>query len=208
MPEFDFFVGGIEDGMIELLWQELGAAADPPGYLNQIAAYSGELDEGTLKRFVNELTPRFPLMLVTYGDGDDKLMPATSPAYGEPRIFQHGCTFSVFCCSDDARGEADQRHGVYEMLADARKHLAGRQLRKLNGADQVLLTLEPLRISGVEYLARLPGLTAYVQHFDTYFKWTEPDRRVAGQPVDSLIFDVTPLNAPGAPGELPGVVSE
>jgi len=207
MPEFDFFVGGIEDGITEILWAALGSAAEPPGYLNEIAMYGGELDEKVLKQFIDELTPRFPLMLVTYGDGEDDLAPATAPVFGEPRIWRHDCTFSVICCSDDARGETDQRRGVggaYQMVADARRLLAGRQLKK----EGTLLTFEPLRPSGVEYLARLPQLTAYSVHFDTYFKWTEPDRRAAGIPVEGLIFDVTPLGGPTRPGGKPGVIFE
>lgn len=211
MPGFDFFVGGIEDGIIELFTSLLSVQADPPGYLKTVTTYGGELDETTLKKFVEELTPRFPLMLVCYGDGNDRLVPATSPAANEPRIWQHDCTFTVIACSDDARGELAQRRGavnrpgVYQMIADARDLLAGRRFRRALGSEQVLLTCEPLRPAGVEYLARLPQLTAYAQHFDTYFKWTEPDRRPAGRLVDELIFDVSPLNEESGPGGLPGV---
>jgi phage gp37-like protein len=214
MPGFEFFVGGIEDGIIELLTSLLSVKADPPGYLKNIASYGGELDESTLKKFVEQLAPRFPLMLVCYGDGDDRLLPATSPALDAPRIWQHNCTFTVIACSDDARGDSAQRRGteakpgVYKMIEDARELLAGRRFRRAIGNEQVLLTLEPLRPAGVEYLARLPQLTAYAQHFDTYFKWTEPDRRAAPRPVDDLIFDVTPLNAETEPGGLPGTVLE
>jgi len=211
MPGFEFFVGGIEDGIIELLTALLGVQADPPGYLKTVATYGGELDESTLKRFVDQLAPRFPLMLVCYGDGDDRLAPATSPAANQPRIWRHDCTFTVIACSDDARGELAQRRGainrpgVYKMIEDVRELLAGRRFRRPLEDEQVLLTYEPLRPAGVEYLARLPQLTAYAQHFDTYFKWTEPDRRSTSRAVDDLIFEVSPLNDEGGPAELPGV---
>lgn len=213
---FDFVVGGIEDGIIGLLQSAL--LLPPPqgaGYLKQIASYGGELDAQTLRKFIDELAPQFPLMLVAYGDGDDKEMPATAPVFGEPRIFRHDCTFSVFCCTSDARGDQAQRRGaaagvgVYQMLADVREAVAGYQFRRENAAhDMVLLNFEPLKPAGVEYVARLPGLTAYVQHFDTYFKWTEPDRRAVGTVVQNLFFDVVPLNLESGPGSLPGVTSE
>jgi len=214
MPGFEFFVGGIEDGIIELLTNLLSVKADPPGYLKTVATYGGELDESTLKKFVDQLAPRFPLMLVCYGDGNDRLLPATSPALGEPRIWQHNCTFTVIACTDDARGEQAQRRGalnnpgVYKMIGDARELLAGRRFRRALEDEQILLTLEPLRPAGVEYLARIPLMTAYAQHFDTYFKWTEPDRRSAPRFVDNLIFEVSPLNSEVGPGELPGVLLE
>jgi hypothetical protein len=203
MPEFDFFVSGIEDGIIAVI----SGLKTPTGYLKTIDSYGGELDEKTLKSFVDQLAPMFPLVLVAYGDGDDVLSPVTSVALGEPRVFRHDCTFSVICCSDDARGETRQRKGtagVYKMLADTRKLLAGIRFRK----EGELLTLNPLTPNGVEYIARLPGLTAYAAHFETYFKWQEPDRRDPDVEVTELIFEVDPLNAPTGPGGLPGVLIE
>jgi hypothetical protein len=92
------------------------------------------------------------------------------------------------------------------MISDARDALAGRQFRKANGDDQILLTLEPMRLAGVEFIARLPQLTAYVQHFDTYFEWTEVDRRAAGTPVSDLIFEVSSTGERRDPGHKPGVI--
>lgn len=231
MPEFDFIVGGIEDGIVALLRLLYGARDDNPGgYLKEIATYGGELDEKQLKQAVDQLSPMFPLMLVAYGDGVDKQMPPTSSAMGEPRVWQHDCTFTVMAVTDNARGEAEQRRGsvgdagVYRMLADIRSALAGvKFLSRVAGdseqivvmvpnkqlaAGDVLLNLEPLRPSGVEYIARLTGLTAYAQHFDTYFKWTEPDRRAPGSQVEELILDVTSLNQATEPGGKPGVKLE
>jgi hypothetical protein len=223
-------VKGTEDGIIALLTYLYKRRDDnPAGYLNEIASYGGELSEKTLKEAISQLTPRFPLMLVSYGDGVDKEVPATSPVLGEPRIWRHDCSFSVICCDDDARGEEERRRGAvgspgaYQMIDDVRDALAGVSFAKrvVDDVEQivrrvpnrkpldgdVLLNLDPLRISGVEFIAQMEGLTAYAQHFDTYFKWTEPDRRAAGTPVEELIFDVTPQgDGSDKSGALPGVL--
>jgi hypothetical protein len=208
--DFHFYVAGIEDGFIEVLQAAVGG---PDGYLNEPAtAYGGELDEKTLKQFIDELTPRFPLLLVSYGEGDDTLMPATSPAFGNPRTWRHDCTFGVICCDDNARSERDQqrgdasvgRPGVIKMISDVRDALGGLRLKQ----ESELLTFEPLRVAGVRYLARLPGLTAYIADFDTYFEWTEPDRRQAGTAVTGIDFEVTANMQRGPVSQLPGVISK
>lgn len=220
-------VKGTEDGIVALLNLLYRRRNDnPDGYLNDdVMTYGGELnDEGTLRRFIDELAPRFPLMLVAYGDGIDKEVPATSTVLGQPRIWRHECSFAVFCCDDNARGEEERRRGsiggpgLYQMIDDVREALAGvsfarrgeqivrRVPNQKPQVGDVLLNLDPLKISGVEWLARLPGLTAYAQHFETYFQWVEPDRRVAGTAVEELVFDVTSLNNETSPGGLPGVI--
>src|SRR5260370_10996933 len=207
--DFEFYVGGIEDGLMQVLRAAHGGA---DGYLKDIGTYSGELDEKTLKQFIDQLAPRFPLMLIAYGEGADELMPATSSAFGEPRIFRHDCTFGVICCDDNARGETERRRGdgsatapgVIRMLSDTREDLGGLQLRK----EGELLTLNPLTVAGVRYLARLPGLTAYIQDFDTYFKWTERDRRGATHAVEDLSFEVRSTSGTSEPGRLPGVIAK
>jgi hypothetical protein len=227
MPSFDFHVSKIEDGIQALLTARyLKAPGNPDGYLKAIAAYGGDLDEKVLREFVTQQTTKFPLALISYGDGEDQLQPATSTALGQPRTFRHLCTFSIIHCSNDARGEKQQRAGVYQMLSGTREALSGvvlvwrpgetegsgqivsRVPNQRKAVDDVLLNVEPLRPTGVQYLARLQDMTAYAQHFDTYFDWTEPDRRAAGVPVEDLILDVTPLNGSSEPGELPGVEIE
>lgn len=226
---FEFYVGGIEDGIIAVLEAAVGGA---PGYLKEIGTYSGELDEKTLKAFIDQLAPRFPLMLIAYGEGEDVLSPAVSSAFGQPRIFRHNCTFGVICCDDNARGETERRRGdgtatapgVIRMLSDAREALGGLQLWKAGDEFEYgiaeygsavpgvpgkeLLTFDPLTVAGVRYLARLPGLTAYIQDFDTYFKWEEPDRRGKATKVTNLNFEVGTTNQPGQPGGLPGVTGK
>ncbi|HKO43335.1 MAG TPA: hypothetical protein VJU84_08595 [Pyrinomonadaceae bacterium] len=213
MPGFNFFVSGIEDGMLQLL-NTLSVKADPPGYLKTIDSYGGQLDESTIKKYLEQLVGSLPLALVSYGGGEEVLSPAVAPVFGEPRIIEHRCTFGIIWCSGDARGEKAQRtgpYGVYRMIEDGKNLFGGRQFRR-NDPDNddapTLLTLDPLTEAGIDFVARLPGLTAYMQHFDTRFKWTEPDRRVAGIGVDELIFDVTPLGEASEPGGKPGVILE
>jgi phage gp37-like protein len=209
---FSFYVGGIEDGMIALLTPLLNGTN---GYLKTLETYGGELDSELLYEFISQNAPEMPLMLVCYVGGKDELQPAFSPVLGEPRIFKHDCTFAVIVCTNDARGEQAQRRGVtgavgaYEMLSDVRELLAGRRFRKADGEEQIMLTLDPLTLAGVRSIDRMPQLTAYAQHFNTYFKYVEPDRRLPGTPVQSLIVDVEPLGeAPKAAMNLPGVTFE
>ena len=225
--EFDEVVGGIEDGIVALLKHLYARPDHPDGYLNEIASYAGELDEKKLKEAIDRLSPMYPLVLVAYGEGADVENPATAAVLGERRIWQHNCTFSVIAVTANARGETEQRRGsvgdvgVYTMIADVRSALTGVRFAK-RGDDQivlmtpnrplpdgdVLLNLEPFRPVGVFHMARLEGLTAYAAQFETYFKWTEPDRRAANTPVEDLIFDVTTLNSASGPGQLPGVETE
>lgn len=209
--DFEFHVGGIEDGIIAAL----GALSrDAGGYVKQIASYGGELDTELLRRAAGDLVMRFPLLLVAYGDGEDAPMPATSTAFGASRIIEHRCTFTVFCCNDDVRGERARRRGtgngigVYRMVADVHRTLADLQLYAERDGERVLLNTQPLTPAGVEFVARLPDVTVYAVHFDTTFKYLTSDRSTAGQAVRDFIFDLDVLRGPGDTGRLPGVVLE
>jgi phage gp37-like protein len=222
--EFNDYVGGIETGILGVLITELLKSADHPDrYLKEIGAYNGELDEKTLRANLEELQSRMPAMLVAYVDGNDQMMPATSPVGGQPRSFRHDCTFTVICCAEDARGRTAQKQGapggtgVYRMIADVRSKLGGLWLirrgeqivtragdRRLQDGEQ-LLTFSPLTIAGVDYLARLPDITCYGVSFETYFNWTEPDRRGAGTAVSELAFEVASTGSAEDQGALPGV---
>jgi phage gp37-like protein len=210
MPEFDFFVGGIEDGIIQALKTSYGV---PGGYVKAVSSYGGEIDAAALQAFIAQYAPQFPLMLVSYGQGLDKQIPVLSPAFNEPRIWQHECTFGVICCSSDARSEQIRRRGiagsvgVYKMLGDVRRALAGLRLATTD-TPPVMLTFEPLMLQGTEWLVRQPELTAYVQNVKTYFKWTEPDRSVATHAVTEFDFSVVSNNDAKEPGRLPGVIIE
>lgn len=209
MRSFEFHVGGIEDGIIAALRAAVGTGA-PAGYAKTIASYGGQLDADHLKKALSDITPMMPLFLVGYGDGEDVQSPATAPVPPTlPRYFRHDCTFTVFCCTDDARGEKARRRGktgVYRMISDAWETLGGLQFVALDGQEQVVLNPEPLRPAGVDYIARLPNLTAYAVHFDTWFKHATPDRSVTGPLVQELIFDVENQYQKGEPPNLPGVI--
>ena len=224
--EFDTHVGGIEIGILGVLISKLLKNSEHQDrYLKEIGLYNGELDEKTLRETLHEMQSRTPAMLVAYIDGEDKLMPATSPVMGQPRTFRHDCTFTVICFAEDERGRTEQKHGaaggspgVYRMIADARRELGGlwflrrgENVRAREGDEKLLdgdelLTADPLTVAGVDYLARLPDITCYGQNFTTRFNWTESDRR--GDPIDvsELIFDVQSLNAGEDVGALPGVI--
>jgi hypothetical protein len=213
--EFDEFVGGIEDGICAALTP---LKTSEGGYLKTLGFYGGELDAETLRAFVRENSPNFPLVLVSYTDGEDVYSPPVAVAFDQPRIVEHRCTFSVIGCADDARGDKARRRGaaggvgLLKMMADVRAALAGLRLRaevidpETEETDNVLLTLDPLTLAGHEFIARMPQMTAYAQHVTTRFKWREPDRRAAGTPVSELIINVTP-SPPSRPYKpnLPGV---
>ncbi len=177
-PEWDYQVSGIENGILQVLTSALSGQA---GYVRTVTPYNGEIDSKRLREAIEDLLPTFPLMLVSYTDGDDDPSPAESPVAGASFVINHKCTFSVICCSDDARGEGVRKLGVYKMVADARRLLSGLKFSRLEGTESVLLNELPLTPSGVEYIARLPELTAYAQHFDTNFRYETPDRRVTVQ---------------------------
>ncbi len=210
MRDFDFYVGGIEDAILTLLESEMRSLG-----VKTFATYSGELDTENLKRALGELSPKFPLVMVSYTDGRDLQQPVTSPVFGLSRTFKHECSFAVICASNDARGDKARRRGkligarkfgVYQMLAKAREILSDLQLKISDGDTEELLTYQPLVPSATEFIARIPEVTAYAQIFDTYFKWETRDRSVAGIPVSSFTLDVDSLNEPEIPANnLPGV---
>lgn len=201
---FDFFVLNIEAQMIQTLKNAVGTQAQG-GYVKTVTTYSGELDAEQLKKALASLTPQMPLMLVSYEDGEDVESPPTAPLPGVPRVFKHDCGFAVICVSNDARGENERRASIYKMIADVKRALDCIQLKALDGSETVLLTLDPLKPAGVSYIYRLPNLTAYGVHFETYFKYITPDRTVQGPLVQELIFEVENTFEKGE-SNLPGVV--
>ncbi len=213
MLDFDFYVGGIEDAMLQSLEAEMRELG-----VKTFATYSGELsDPDTLKKAIAALAPKFPLVMVSYTDGKDVQLPATFPAFGAPQIYQHECSFAVICASNDSRGEKSRRRGVgtakigvYQMLAKVRDILSNLQiyanLQTTGEPDErVLLTLKPLVPSATEFIARIPEVTAYAEIFDTYFKWQTRDRRQSGTAVSQVIVNVERTNTPTElPENLPG----
>jgi len=214
VPGFDFFLGGIEDGIIGALTQATAVAHG--GYAKTIAPYSGQMDSEMLRKALSDLLPSMPMFLIAYADGKDVESPALARLPNSLRVFKHECTFTVIAVSDDARGETQRRRGttnaaqpgVYKMVADVHATLDCIQFKKTDPATSlpVLLTLDPLQPAGLEYLARLPDLTAYAVHYDTYFKYVvEPP--APGPLVQELIFEVDGQEQFGTtvPGE-PGVI--
>lgn len=211
-PDFDFYIGGIEDAMIKKLEETMKESLG----VKKFALYSGELSDPTqLKSAIGALTPQFPLVMVSYADGEDTDHTKTSPVKGESNVYRHDCTFVVICASNDSRGIEAQRRGkagTYKMLAAVRKHLSGLIIKAIYKADEnsagveVQLTLTPLKPLANEFIARLPNMTAYAVPFETYFKWSTVDRTETGTAVSEIILGVESLNTSSGQSEnTPGV---
>ncbi|MET0626570.1 MAG: phage protein Gp37 [Pyrinomonadaceae bacterium] len=207
---FSFKVGGIEDGMVAALKEYCAS------YRPDVATYGGELDTKNLREALDSLSARFPLYLVSYGDGEDKLLSPLGPEIGAPREYLHGCSFSVICCDDNARGEAERRRGatghvgVWQMIEDAQTALTRMQfvavIRREGEADEtVVLNTEPLNPAGIEHITQLPELTAYAVHFDTAFVYSTPDRRQPGAAVQEIEIEIFPSDH-GSNSSRPGVL--
>lgn len=207
---FEFFAGGIEDGILEVL----EGVMKPLG-VRTFSTYSGELDSDNLKKAINDITPNFPMIMVSYTDGTDKPMPATSSIPGRSLHFRHDCSFAVICVVDDARGETARRRGkpigskkigVYSMMAAVRNTLSGLQLITMVEEERVILTNGLLTPVANEFIARVPQMTAYAVIFETYFQWSSPKRGEAGTQVQQLVLGVESLNSPSeANSNTPGV---
>ena len=194
---FSFKVAGIEDGMVAAL-KEYCAEYKP-----DVATYAGELDAKNLREALDSLTVRFPLFLVSYGDGEDKLLSPLGPQIGAPREYEHRCGFSVICCDDNARGEEARRKGttgrigVWQMIEDAQAALLRMQFvaiiqREGEDDEKIVLNTEPLNPAGIEHIAQVPELTAYAVHFDTAFVYLTPDRRTLGGQVLEIEIEIFP----------------
>lgn len=211
MRDFEFYVGNIEDGILQLLEAQL-----KPLGVKTFVTYSGELDTETLKKAISTLTPKFPLIMVSYTDGDDVQDPKTAPILNKPMHYRHDCSFAVICASNDARGENARRRGketlgrkigVYTMLSKVRDTLSGLRLAKMDGDEKVTLTHSPFKPSGIQYIARVPSITAYATVFDTYFRFSTLDRQETGEQVSELVLGVESRNAPSdAKTNVPGVI--
>jgi hypothetical protein len=218
--DLHFYITGIQDGLKAVIEAAHGGAQ---GYLNAIEVYGGPRDDIAIIDFIAQLTPRFPAALVVFGDTAKKLDPATSPAFGEPRTFRVDCVFTVICCDDNMRGEVDRQRGdatspgVIKMFSDANETLSGLLFVRRGNATvaieggllpgDVLLTDEPLTPAGERFLD-LPGVTAYASDFETYFHWTEPDRRGVETAVTELDLEFEVMGGEQLSGQLPGVTIE
>jgi phage gp37-like protein len=217
--DLHFYITGIQDGLKAELEAAHGGAQ---GYLNAIEVYGGPPDDNAIHDFIAQQIPRFPAELVLFGDTVKKLDPATSPAGGEPRTFRVDCVFTVMCCDDNLRSEVSRQRGdaaspgVIKMFSDVGETLSGLQLARRDDATvavvpgkqlpdgDVLLTEGPLTPTGERYL-ELPGLAVYATDFETYFHWTEPDRREAETAVTEIEIEFAGTGGARLPGQLPGV---
>lgn len=184
-------------------------------YKPDVATYAGELDAKNLREALDSLTVRFPLFLVSYGDGEDKLLSPLGPEIGAPREYEHRCGFSVICCDDNARGDEARRRGasghvgVWQMIEDAQAALLRMQFVAViqhGGEDneKILLNTEPLTPTGIEHIAQVPELTAYALHFDTAIVYTTPDRRTPGGHVSQIEIEIFPSSR-GTNTSRPGI---
>ena len=210
--DFEFYVGGLETAILALL-KNGNADINQAGMtgVKTFATYAGELDRDKLIEALKALSPRFPLVLASYGSGADKRKAATGMLPGEPIENEHHCGFVVIVACNDLRGEQARKTTAYKMIAEVRQLLGGVQFEiAIDEEDEAEpLNHAPLALAGVETIGRLPDLTAYAAHFETMFhEWT-PDRRVviAGR-ADEILLGIEPSveneNLPSAEN-LPGI---
>jgi hypothetical protein len=233
---FDFYVTGLEDGMIAALQHSCLWA-------KTVTTYAGELDEVAIREGLARLVNRMPLILVTYGQGEDVQAPGVGAiaasftpgtlastlerqggpiaiANLKPRVFQHNCLFSAIIVSNDTRGELARRRaktetgatipgaiGLYQMMGEVKAAVDDLQFYVIDPtADKpVRLNTQPFKPVAVDYMAKLPDITAYAVHWETAFKYRTPDRTPQYPKVKDLIVDVTNTESfdnthPGAPG--------
>src|SRR5205085_2393744 len=212
---FSFHVGGIEDSMVKALKDYC------TDYKPDIGTYGGELDAKNLREALSQLESRFPLFLVSYGEGKNVLRSPLGPEIDAPREYKHDCSFAVICCHDNARGEQARRRGdgreigVWDMIEDALTALSRKRFVATVGDEKIVLNQEPLnpasdpesRAPDIEYIAHLPELTAYAVHFDTWFIWATPDRREDGTSVQEIEIEIFPSSG-RTNHDRPGVVIE
>lgn len=207
MPDldFEFYAGGIEDGIIQLLTPMKQA----PLKVRELTTYSGQLDGDAIKDALAADARLFPLVMVSYTGGENAANPPIPQVLGRPIHFLHTCGFVVIVADDNPQGERERRRSkIYAMIAAVYEALSGVRLQKTVEAEQVLLNTMPLTPTTNEYIERLPDLTAYAVHFETAFKWSSPDRTAEPIDVVSLDIEVNSMNEAGkrrVPPELPGV---
>lgn len=216
MKGFEYYVKRIEDEMIAALLEKVGG---DEGYTQNVIVYRGELDSDELKKeskqALTRIVSKLPMFLITYADGEDEIDPQYPWIAGEPRTIKQYCTFSVICCAGDARGERAGQSaktagvGVYRMIQDAQEALMGRKFIVVENDMKIPLNLSPLGPSqppNPEYVVRMDELTVYAVHFDTFFKYQSTDWQGVTTEVETMTFDLDPLNPESAAtGEKPGV---
>ena len=207
MPEpvldFNFYAGGIEDGILEVLTTPLKAIG-----VKSFATYSGELDsEKALKDAISQSLLKYPFVMVSYAGGASANNPPTSRTDHKPRHHRHECTFSVIVADNTPQGDRDRRRGqIYKMISAVWETLVGVRLVKEVDGEHYVLNVDPFD-EPENVRINIPNVTAFGIIFDTAFRWTSPDRTPDGTNVTELIVGVESLNASGTalPSESPGV---
>lgn len=201
--DFNFYAGGLEDGILELLKTPLKAIG-----VKGFATYSGELDSPeAIKAAISGQTIQFPLVMVAYAGGDNANDPRTSAVLGRSRTFRHDCSYGVIVVDNNPQGETKRRRSkVFQMLSVVWSEMTDRRLKTEVEGEEILLNVEPFSPAETIVIPKLPNMTAICQVFDTAFRWKSVDRTEDGIPVSDVVVDVDSLNGAGAnPGNLPGV---
>jgi hypothetical protein len=184
--DFDFYAGGIEDGILEVLTT---AMRQPLG-VRSFGTYSGQLDSPQdLKRAVSSQSLQYPFVMASYAGGENKPMPGTSPVMGRPLHYRHSCSYAVILADNNPQGEKQRRRSkVYPMIAAVWRELTGLRLKKVvEGVEEPIL-LNTLILEPVENIQiMMPDITAYGVVIETAFDWISPDRSNAGTPVTEII---------------------
>jgi len=203
--DFNFYVSGIEKAVVAKLKADCE-------YAREIRTYSGDLDAEDVRDALEQLSPQFPLFLVSYTDGKNIDRGGIAPGIAAPRELQHNCTFAVLACDNNSRGEEERRHGVageigvYRMVSDAVTSLSRMQFSMSVEGESYLLNPEPFNPSDVTRVAQLPEHTAYAVYFDTHFIYRTPDRRSPGQQVSEIVIDIYPNGEASNEAQRPGVI--
>jgi|CXWL01.1.fsa_nt_gi phage gp37-like protein len=221
--DFEFYAGGIEDGILEVLKEPMKAIG-----VKSLGTYSGELDDAAaIEDAISQQTFQLPGVLVTYAGGENANNPKTSPVLGRPRSFRHECSFGVIVLDDNPQGERARRRGkIFKMQSVVWRELTDRRLKKVAegegyviiaspfesvGDGEYLLTVDPFEPVETIVIPKLPNITAICQIFDTAFKWMSEDRTAAGTTAEEIEVEVEnswnriPGREPAGP---PGVSAE
>ena len=204
--DFNFYAGGIEDGILEVLETPMKAIG-----VRSFATYSGQLDSAEdLKNAIASQVLQYPFVMVSYAGGESVRDPATAAVLGRPLHYRHACSFGVIVADNNSQGEKSRRRNkVYQMISIVWDSLAGVRLKRAIDEDQFLLNTDPMEPIENITIAKMPNITAFGVIIDTAFRWSSPDRTVAGTGVTELIVGAGALNSPSSlPAEAPGVKAE
>lgn len=208
--DFEFYVGGIEDGILEVLTEPMKAT---PLKVKVLTTYDGQLESPEdLKKAVASQDLSYPFVMVGYAGGDDVNSPATSTVFGARMHFRHECGFTVIVADDNSLGQKTRRRDkCYPMISKVLETLTGlRLVTEINDVKYTLNT-QPFRPEGVMPIRGIPDVTAYGIPFETAFSWSSPDRSEEGIDVTEIVVGVNALNNAGnrrVLPELPGVTTE